>query len=393
LPVHAAAGPSDGYGRTPLHAAVCLNNVDSARDILLQQRSTLHPEDFLKYVRQADGLGYAPLHSACALLLLRESTNAHSNAEPASALEIVSVLLQAGADVGQPDRRENTPLHWAARAGDDHVVEKLLLRADLDARNVDGETPLHWALRAGRRARNVVAVLLESGARPNVQSKSFKRPIDVAVEGFLDEPNSFACLKASLCAGKKIKKDLTRVQKETRTERRESRANLLIRSPHSRTLVLHHPECLEHHPKSATDWETPDRIVSIMRRVLPHSDAAGVTETSGVFPHEVSVSQEFERARLDLLRRVHSTEYLSFVNQLSKDLERQLKENGASVEDDDAVSSPPPVVPFTPLVQRSMIKIDDASVKCGLSSDTSFSAGSLKAARRAAGAVQHAVDW
>lgn len=26
-------------------------------------------------------------------------------------------------------------------------------------------------------------------------------------------------------------------------------------------------------------------------------------------------------------------------------------------------------------------------------SDTSFSAGSLKAARRAAGAVQHAVDW
>lgn len=26
-------------------------------------------------------------------------------------------------------------------------------------------------------------------------------------------------------------------------------------------------------------------------------------------------------------------------------------------------------------------------------SDTAFSAGSLKAARRAAGAVQHAVDW
>jgi acetoin utilization deacetylase AcuC-like enzyme len=130
-----------------------------------------------------------------------------------------------------------------------------------------------------------------------------------------------------------------------------------------------------------------------MRRVLPHTDETGSTETSGVFPHEITVSQEFDRAKLDLLRRVHSTEYLSFVNQLSKDLERQLKETGSAVEEGPSFTSPPPVVPFTPLVQRSMIKIDDASVKCGLTSDTSFSAGSLKAARRAAGAVQHAVDW
>ncbi len=45
-------------------------------------------------------------------------------------------------------------------------------------------------------------------------------------------------------------------------------------------------------------------------------------------------------------------------------------------------------------VQRSMTKIIDSnSVKLGEHSDTSFSAGSLRAARRAAGAVQHAVDW
>jgi acetoin utilization deacetylase AcuC-like enzyme len=40
-----------------------------------------------------------------------------------------------------------------------------------------------------------------------------------------------------------------------------------------------------------------------------------------------------------------------------------------------------------------MIKIPEAVVKEGIHSDTSFSAGSLRAARRAAGAVQHAVDW
>lgn len=33
------------------------------------------------------------------------------------------------------------------------------------------------------------------------------------------------------------------------------------------------------------------------------------------------------------------------------------------------------------------------NIKQAAHSDTSFSAGSLRAARRAAGAVQHAVDW
>ena len=40
-----------------------------------------------------------------------------------------------------------------------------------------------------------------------------------------------------------------------------------------------------------------------------------------------------------------------------------------------------------------MIKIEESRVKLGAHSDTSFSVGSLRAARRAAGAVQHAVDW
>ena len=40
-----------------------------------------------------------------------------------------------------------------------------------------------------------------------------------------------------------------------------------------------------------------------------------------------------------------------------------------------------------------MTKIRDSAVKLGDHSDTSFSVGSLRAARRAAGAVQHAVDW
>lgn len=381
------------YSRSPLHVAVCENRLDTVRELVEQQKAAATPDELREWICHTDDLGFAPLHSAAALLLQPTVLTSTVETGTATALDMVSLLLQAGADPTQPDRRDNTPLHWAARAGDTAVVDRLILQGSLDARNVDGETPLHWALRSGTRSQTVAVTLLESGARPNILSKSFKRAIDMAAEGFLDEPNSLAGLRAGLEAGKKVKKDLIRAQRDSKTERRDSRANLLIRSAQSRTLVLHHHECLEHHPKSTTDWETPDRITSIMRRVLPHIDATGSTETSGIFPHEITVSQEFERAKLDLLRRVHSTEYLSFVNQLSKDLERQMKETGSALEEDSEFVSPPPVVPFTPLVQRSMIKVDDACVKSGISSDTSFSAGSLKAARRAAGAVQHAVDW
>lgn len=42
-------------------------------------------------------------------------------------------------------------------------------------------------------------------------------------------------------------------------------------------------------------------------------------------------------------------------------------------------------------VQRKVMKGE--TTKEDKHSDTAFSVGSLKAARRAAGAVQHAVDW
>ena len=382
----AVCGPGTAYGRTPLHQAVCDMDVEKLENLLT------------KVVNQSDGVlqrpdeaGYCPLHTACALGLMMGRPEQHG-------AEIVRRLLQAGADAAREDNRGNTPLHWAARAGAKDVVSQLLFKnATLDAKNAAGETPLHWAMRAGYRGIAVVSVLLESGARPAVADGKFKRPLDVAAEGFLDDEGSLASIRKreSKQASKKMSKELNKALRDSSLERKETRANLLIRSPNSRTLVLHHPECLEHHPKSSSDWEAPDRVTSILRRVVPSSDSTGATETSGIFPHEVTVSQEFERAKLDLLSRVHSTEYLSFVNALSKDLEQQLKQSGNTSmdESDHGLDIRPPVVPFTPLVQRTMIKVDESRIKIADNSDTAFSAGSLKAARRAAGAVQHAVDW
>jgi hypothetical protein len=381
---HPVCGLGTNIERTKLHQSICDVDVVSLKTHLgvLANLSD-------GVLQRQDENGYCPLHTACAMTMAYPEKAAQVG-------EMVRMLLGAGADPTREDNHGNTALHWASRSGDRHVTELLLLKnCPQDAKNSRGEAALHWGMRAGAQGMEVVSVLLENGARPGVLNLEFRRPIDIAGEGFLDDPGSLATVKAkdSKQQRKTMSREYKKALKDTTSSRRDARANLLIRSAQSRTLVLHHPECLDHIPKSSSDWEAPDRITSIMRRVFPSSDPTGATETSGIFPHEVTVSKEFERAKLDLLSRIHSTEYLSFVNELSKDLEKQHKDAGGSLEESEHGFGPPPVVPFTPMVQRSMIKIAESKVKLGTNSDTAFSAGSLRAARRATGAVQHAVDW
>ena len=220
-----------------------------------------------------------------------------------------------------------------------------------DAQNEDGDTALHWAMRAGRIAMRAVQVLLENGARPATLNHRFRRPVDVAADGFPDNPfDNHKKLPADNCnnnnnnnkKGRLPRAEYRRRKAELVEERRDVRGNLFARSAQSRSLVLYHPECQEHIPKSDSDWEAPDRVTAIMRRLIPD---AGSTESTGVFPHEVTVSSEFERATLDLLSRVHSADYLAFVNDLSKELSRRSRE-----EDEGDSGKSTSVVPFTPMV-------------------------------------------
>ena len=224
-----------------------------------------------------------------------------------------------------------------------------------------------------------VKLLVESGARANLYSRSHKRPLDVAAEGFasLKEDESDA-----------------EAQAVDQRERRTTRWNMLNFSSQCRTLVLHHHECLDHMTKSNHDWEVPDRIDSIMSTLANRTSVSCPPEDDSNFNAcEITVSNEFERATLELLSRIHSADYLAFVNQLSKDLDRKRKQQLLdNVQNSDLSSSEHThIVPFTPMIQKKFIK--EAMTKADGHSDTSFSAGSLKAARRAAGAVQHAVDW
>ena len=120
---------------------------------------------------------------------------------------------------------------------------------------------------------------------------------------------------------RKMSRELKNALKAVAKKKSQMRAHFFHLSAQSRTLVLHHPECLEHIAKSASDWEAPDRVEVIMKRLLTPKDTHGDTatsdeSTSSVFPHEVTLSTDFDRANLDLLSRVHSNEYLSFVNKL-----------------------------------------------------------------------------
>jgi hypothetical protein len=185
----------------------------------------------------------------------------------------------------------------------------------------------------------VVKVLVESGAHSSILNNSSRRPLDVAVTGFEEFE-----IDAKKPAERKARTN-KRKRKELIREIRDVRANLFALSHRCRTLVLHHPECLQHIPKSEADWEAPDRVESIMRRVMPNPETG---ETTGVFPHEVLVSSDFERASLELLSRIHSHDYLSFVNDLSKELERRKREMGS--EQVEELGGGSHAVPFTPMV-------------------------------------------
>ena len=347
-------------------------------------------------VSARDCNGVAPLLSAVALVTVWARVAAEGpeeeTAEPGvveeAVAKLVKALLSAGADPKTTDGQGNTPLHWAAFRGHASVVEALAAQPAgahlLRLPNNRGETALHWASRIG--AERVASVLVGLGASLRDRNDDNLSPLDVAGYGLL--------LTASEEGGEGDDSDGDRSDGESGgrdvgfpplgwPERCAMRRCLFLADPRLRTLVVSHDDCLGHLPRSADDWECPERIAEIM---------AGVGDPARFDPHdgELEVTSDFAKAPAELLARAHSKEYIRFVTDLAKRM--------ASMTDgDDGDGAMPRAVPFTPQVQRHMSahKPDQARgerVKTASSCDTSFSAGSLNASRRAAGGVMTAVD-
>ena len=93
--------------------------------------------------------------------------------------EIVSRLINAGADLNIQSNFGNTALHWAAFNDYNDVTSTLLgAGADLNIQNKDGKTVLHWA--AEKSNEEFVSKLVAAGADPYLQNNEGKTPIQVA---------------------------------------------------------------------------------------------------------------------------------------------------------------------------------------------------------------------
>ncbi len=96
--------------------------------------------------------------------------------------EEVGAALASGVDPSSPDHAGWTPLHFAAQSQHSDVAWVLIDGgAEVDAQDSYGKTPLHVALfNVGDGEGEVVRVLLEAGAAPDLKNFSGVSPKDLA---------------------------------------------------------------------------------------------------------------------------------------------------------------------------------------------------------------------
>ena len=117
----------------------------------------------------------------------------------ANNIKAVRALLDHGADPNIADNRGLTALHMAAlgdKRQESVQITKALLQsqANPNSQTLTGQTPLHfavsnlstWGSNSKGRAE-LVRILLEQGANPDIADNDGKRPIDVAKDNGLDE--------------------------------------------------------------------------------------------------------------------------------------------------------------------------------------------------------------
>ncbi|KAH8145403.1 uncharacterized protein LAJ45_10524 [Morchella importuna] len=175
------ASATDTHGQTPLHWASTAGHAHIIR-LLLEHGAKPR-------ALNSTGTGITPLY--CAV------KNGH--------YEAVDTLLsfQYGALVTGAGRDETgaTILHWAALRNP-HIIQRLVQCARLykdvgfDINIVDGagETPVHWAARAGQY--RTLRALVAAGAKVDVVSGVGKTPLHVVFEGTPHEKTVDALLKA-----------------------------------------------------------------------------------------------------------------------------------------------------------------------------------------------------
>ncbi|CAH1772273.1 unnamed protein product [Owenia fusiformis] len=124
----------DQKGRAVFHLLARSGSVGCMAEMLKHVTPNLHVMGSLINSRDIDGM----------TVLMYASIDGH--------VEMVSQLVDVGADVNIVDDRNKTACHWAARRGHKACVEMLLSHgADITARDCDKRTPLVLAVERGHR--------------------------------------------------------------------------------------------------------------------------------------------------------------------------------------------------------------------------------------------------
>ncbi|KAJ5183363.1 ankyrin [Penicillium capsulatum] len=156
----------DRFGHTPLKDAAKHGDrelvqmlLDYGADIAMAEKSPT---------------GVTPLHVAT-----HRETESH---------ELLSLLLDHGANVNALDNSRETPLHWAASQPFPSHLHVLLERgANIEPRNTLGDTPLHCTAMAGMDAN--MQILCDHGADSKVVNRRGLSPMEVygELQGFSEE--------------------------------------------------------------------------------------------------------------------------------------------------------------------------------------------------------------
>ena len=186
-----AAIKDDGYGWTPLHTAaddgqfdIVLCLIKHGADMNAQSHAGSTPlqlaikKDHLEVTKlllekgapiQANKYGRTPLHAAAQL----------------AQLDITTLLLDRGADIDARDAMDRTPLHAAARNGENGVNERqrleevklLLARGAAFAADIQGWDPLH--VTAQHNYSQIIAFFLDQGR--NIDARTIKGSTSLAI--------------------------------------------------------------------------------------------------------------------------------------------------------------------------------------------------------------------
>ncbi|EDW82692.2 uncharacterized protein Dwil_GK24998 [Drosophila willistoni] len=149
-------------GKTSLHIAAKMGNVEATQLIVDSYRASRNISNFLSFIDAQDEGGWTAMVWAAEL--------GHT--------DIVSLLLNHGADPNICDNDNNTVLHWSALHNDGLETITVLLQAgaDCNVQNVEGDTPLHIACR--HSVTRMCIALIANGADLMIKNKAEQLPFD-----------------------------------------------------------------------------------------------------------------------------------------------------------------------------------------------------------------------